>query len=220
MKEYKIGIVEDNPEELNSIKRTIYSHLSEDYVITYKDYNINSNNIDDKQIVKEIEDDIINNNIMLLIIDNKLVAEGVRLKGSSIYEKVKKIASNFPNIIMTNYKEEAYDSDYVDPDKVYDKENFFLNKEYTREKINSICLSIDKYNKLKNNIIAEKKRLINEYEQDSEEESQETLNELLKTDLEIKKYTPIEVTYLEELISPDYVKEIIELLDKIKSKLD
>lgn len=104
--------------------------------------------------------------------------------------------------------------------KTWPKSNFFLNKEYTRDKINSICLSIDKYNKLKNNIIAEKQRLINEYEQDSEEESQETLNELLKTDLEIKKYTPIEVTYLEELISPDYVKEIIELLDKIKSKLD
>ena len=57
---------------------------------------------------------------------------------------------------MTNYRDEAYDSDYVDPDKVYDKEKFFLNGDYTKEKIKSICLLIEKYSKLKKNIIAEK----------------------------------------------------------------
>ena len=36
----------------------------------------------------------------------------------------------------------------------------------------------------------------------------------------MKKYTPVETTYLEQLISPDYVKEIVDLLDEIKSKLD
>ena len=121
---------------------------------------------------------------------------------------------------MTNYKDETYDSDYVDPDKVYDKETFFLNQEYTKEKIKSICLCIDKYNKLKSNIIAEKNRLIDEYKKDSDDDNQKTLNELLKVELEMKKYTPVETTYLEQLISPDYVKEIVDLLDEIKSKLD
>ena len=36
----------------------------------------------------------------------------------------------------------------------------------------------------------------------------------------MKKYTPVETTYLEQLISPDYVKEIVELLDEMKDKLD
>lgn len=218
MKEYKIGIIEDTVEELNSIKRTIYSHLYNNYNVIYKDYelkNINYNNI-----VNEIENDILNNNIMLLIIDNKLVIEGIQLKGTSIYEEIKKVVSDFPIVIMTNYKDETYDSDYVDPDKVYDKEKFFLNGEYTKEKIKSICLSIEKYNKLKNNIIAEKNRLIDEYKKESETDGQETLNELLKVDLEMKKYTPVESSYLEELISPDYVKEIVELLDEIKNKLN
>lgn len=220
MKEYKIGIIEDTLEELNSIKRTIHSHLSKNYIINYKDYEISSNKVNLDVIVKEIENDILNNNIMLLIIDNKLVIEGIRLKGTSIYEKVKKVASDFPVIIMTNYKDETYDSDYVDPDKVYDKETFFLNQEYTKEKIKSICLCIDKYNKLKNNIISEKNRLIDEYKKDSDDDNQKTLNELLKVELEMKKYTPVETTYLEQLISPDYVKEIVDLLDEIKSKLD
>lgn len=220
MKTFKIGIIEDTNEELNSIKRTIYSNLSKTYNIDYKDYDMNISNINEEYIVKEIETDILNDNIMLLIIDNKLVVEGKRLKGTSLYEKVKKIASNFPIIIMTNYKDEAYDSDYVDPDKIYDKENFFLNKEYTKEKINSICLSIENYNKLKNNIIAEQKRLIDKYENDDKNESQDTLNELLKVELEMKKYTPVDTTYLEELISPDYVKEIVDLLDEINKKID
>ena len=36
----------------------------------------------------------------------------------------------------------------------------------------------------------------------------------------MKKYIPVESTYLEQLISPNYVKEIVELLDEIKNKLD
>lgn len=220
MKEYKIGIIEDTLEELNSIKRTIYSYLSNDYKVVYKDYELNNKNTNCDNIINEIENDILNSDIMLLIIDNKLVIEGNRLKGTSIYEEVKKIVSDFPIIIMTNYKDEAYSSDYVDPDKVYDKEKFFLNGEYTKDKINSICLSIEKYNRLKNNIIAEKRRLIDEYKKETETDGQDTLNELLKLDLEMKKYTPVETSYLEELISPDYVKEIVDLLDEIKGKLD
>lgn len=220
MKEYKIGIIEDDLEELNSIKRTIYTHLSFNHTILYKDYDLYNNIINYVDIIDEIKKDILEDKIMILIIDNKLVIEGNRLKGTSIYEEVKKIASDFPIIIMTNYRDEAYDSDYVDPDKVYDKEKFFLNGEYTKEKINSICLLIEKYSKLKKNIIAEKNRLIDEYEKEITNDGQDKLNELLKVELEMKKYTPVETTYLEQLISPDYVKEIVELLDEIKDKLD
>lgn len=218
MKEYKIGIIEDDLEELNSIKRTIYIYinLSLNHTIMYKDYQLNNKSTNYVDIIDEIKKDILDDKIMLLIIDNKLVVEGNRLKGTSIYEEVKKITSDFPVIIMTNYKDEAYDSDYVDPDKVYDKEKFFLNGEYTKEKINSICLLVDKYMKLKNNIIAEKNRLIEEYKSEISNEGQDKLNELLKVELEMKKYTPVETTYLEQLISPDYVREIIELLDKNK----
>ena len=220
MKEYKIGIIEDDKEELNSIKRTLYTHLSLSHTILYKDYEFSNKSINYDDIIDEIKKDILDNKIMLLIIDNKLVIEGNRLKGTSIYEEVKKNASDFPVIIMTNYRDEAYNSDYVDPDKVYDKEKFFINGEYTEEKIKSICLLVDKYMKLKNNIIAEKDRLINEYKNEDSNEGQDKLNELLKVELEMKKYTPVETTYLEQLISPDYVKEIVELLDEIKDKLN
>ena len=181
---------------------------------------MNNKTLNYADIIDEIKKDILDDRIMLLIIDNKLVVEGNRLKGTSIYEEVKKIASDFPVIIMTNYRDEAYDSDYVDPDKVYDKEKFFLNGEYTNEKINSICLSIEKYSKLKKNIIAEKNRLIDEYKKENVDDGQDKLNELLKVELEMKKYTPVETTYLEQLISPEYVKEIVELLDEIRGKLD
>ena len=220
MREYKIGIIEDDLEELNSIKRTIYTHLSFDHTILYKNYDMNNKDINYINIIDEIKKDIIDDKIMLLIIDNKLIAEGNRLKGTSIYEEVKKITSDFPVIIMTNYRDEAYNNDYVDPDKVYDKEKFFLNGEYTKEKIKSICLLIEKYSKLKKNIIAEKNRLIDEYEKEITNDGQDKLNELLKVELEMKKYTPVDTTYLEQLISPDYVKEIVELLDEIKDKLD
>ena len=197
MREYKIGIIEDDSQELNSIKRTIYTNLSSEHSVLYKDYNLSNNSINYSNIISEIKNDILDDQIMLLIIDNKLVIEGNRLKGTSIYEEVKKIASDFPVIIMTNYRDEAYDSDYVDPDKIYDKDS-----------------------KLKRNIIAEKNRLIDEYEKEVNNDGQDKLNELLKIELEMKKYNPVETTYLEQLISPNYVKEIVELLDEIKNKLD
>ena len=59
-----------------------------------------------------------------------------------------------------------------------------------------------------------------EYEKEITNDGQDKLNELLKVELEMKKYTPVDTTYLEQLISPDYVKEIVELLDEIKDKLD
>ena len=88
MKEYKIGIIEDDSEELNSIKRTIYTNLSLEHSVLYKDYNLSSNNMDYSNIISEIKNDILDDQIMLLIIDNKLVIEGNRLKGTSIYEEV------------------------------------------------------------------------------------------------------------------------------------
>jgi len=220
MKEFKIGIIEDDFEELNSIKRTIDTRLSFYYTITFEDYFLNNDTIKYANLIDKIKKDILDDKIMILIIDNKLVVEGNRLKGTSIYEEVKKIASSFPVIMMTNYKDETYDSDYVDPDKVYDKEKFFLNGEYTKDKINSICLLIEKYNKLKKSIIAEKNKIIDEYKNEINDDNQNKLNELLKLEIEMKKYTPIETSYLEQLISPDYVKEIVELLDEMKDKLD
>ena len=80
MKEYKIGIIEDDLEELNSIKRTIYTHLSFDHTIMYKDYDLHNNTINYVDIIDEIKKDILEDKIMLLIIDNKLVIEGNRLR--------------------------------------------------------------------------------------------------------------------------------------------
>ena len=140
MREYKIGIIEDDSEELNSIKRTIYTNLSSEHSVLYKDYNLSNNSINYSNIISEIKNDILDDQIMLLIIDNKLVIEGNRLKGTSIYEEVKKIASDFPVIIMTNYRDEAYDSDYVDPDKIYDKEKFFQMENILKKKSNQyVC---------------------------------------------------------------------------------
>lgn len=220
MEEYKIGIIEDDNSELNSIKRTIDYHLSSENSILFKDYKINESKLEYNDIIEKIKQDIINNDIMLLIVDNKLVVDGKIVNGTSIYEELKKSITDFPVVVMTNYREDAYKSDYVDPDKVYSKENFFANGEYTKEKINSINLMIEKYTRMKNNIIAEHEKIVKEYMYESKNEGQDKLNELLKLDLEKKKYTPVDTTYLEELISPDYIKEIIELLEEVKENLD
>ena len=52
MREYKIGIIEDDLEELNSIKRTIYTHLSFDHTILYKNYDMNNKDINYINIIQ------------------------------------------------------------------------------------------------------------------------------------------------------------------------
>ena len=219
MKEYKIGIIEDTTYDLKALKRTMFANKG-DNIVNFKDYDISDTKITEDEIVEEIKNDILDNNIMLLIIDNKLIIKDNKLKGTTIYEKVKEIIRNFPIVIMTNYKDEAYDNKYVDPDKIYDKEYFFKNGEYSKEKIKSMFLCIDRYNDLKNNIIAEKERLVREYENSSSDKSQETIDELLKVESEMKDYTLSNMSYLEELISGEKVREVIELLDELNSKLD
>ena len=55
MQEDTLGIIEDDLEELNSIKRTIYTHLSFDHTIMYKDYDLHNNTINYVDIIDEIK---------------------------------------------------------------------------------------------------------------------------------------------------------------------
>lgn len=219
MKKYYVGIIDDTEDECNSIKRTIYTNKETDCEIIFKVYEPTNSNLINDNLLDKIQEDIVNNQLMILIIDNKLIVNGATLLGTTIYEQLKKITKQFPIIIMTNYVEDAYRNDYVDPDKVYAKSLFFKNGEYTKEKVKSIFLCIEKYNNLKTKIIAEEERLVLEYEKSSSCNHQKTINELMKTELEKKEYTPADITYLEELLSVERVKEIITLLDELNDKI-
>lgn len=223
MNEYRIGIIDDRLPEVNSIERTIDTKKNENSTLYFKNYiGDNSSNIDDSDnLIEAVLNDIISFNIYLLIIDNKLLLNKTSIDGTRIYEEVKKMASNFPVVIMTNYKEVAYKNDDVDPDKVYDKSKFFSDEKYIEEKINSMFLCMDRYLTLRRNAESTKERLEEKYKEAiSDDGEQQILAKMLIADQEVQKYTPVDTSYLEEIISPDRIREIIEFIDEIDKKVE
>lgn len=226
MKEYRIGILEDKSSERDNIKRTIDFNKNKETSVVFVDYDIFCDNQkynefkDKNKIIDEIENDVIDEKISLLIIDNKLINNEFKIAGTGVYKKIKDLISNFPIIIMTNYKEEVFKENVIDSDKVYDKGMFFKNGDYTKEKVNSIFLSIDRFLKNKDSIISNKEELILKYETGTGEDEMSAIIDLLKVEEEEKKYTPVDTSYLEELISPNKIKEIIEYLNEIQSKIE
>ena len=134
-----IGIIDDDNNDIGTLKRTILSILKKnniDICIEFKEYDLSSNRgeISD-EIVKEILNDIINYQISILIIDHKIIIKDKLLSGAEIFEKIRKVAPDFPTIIMTNVVDDSKKNNYVDPDKVYAK-SLFDNKDIVQNLIN------------------------------------------------------------------------------------
>ena len=72
------------------------------------------------------------------------------LNGSDIFEQIRKVAPDFPTIIMTNVVEDSMKNNYVDADKVYAKSEFFKIQGYAKEKTENILRNIKRYENLRN----------------------------------------------------------------------
>lgn len=134
-----IGIIDDDENEINSIQRTIITIIKRNILdvddIEFKIYDLNSEigKLTDNLIKKVIED-ISKFKISLLIIDHKIMVNSNELlNGSDIFEQIRKVAPDFPTIIMTNVVEDSMKNNYVDADKVYAKSEFFKIQGYAKE---------------------------------------------------------------------------------------
>lgn len=219
-----IGIIDDDDDEVNIIQKTIITIIRKNNLIekdiNFKIYDLHSEAGKlTENLMNQIIDDISNFQISLLIIDYKIMVNSNELlKGSDIFEQIRKIAPDFPTIIMTNVVEDSVKNDYVDPDKVYAKSEFFKIGEYAKEKTENIIKNIHRYKNLRETTQEELEELKNELIKDTE--NQEIINKIVEKEKELDKYLPLQRTYLEEVMNPEELKEILKLIEDAKKLLE
>lgn len=219
-----IGIIDDDGNEINSIQRAIITIIKRNNLdadnVEFKIYELNSDAGKlTENLINQVTEDISKFEISLLIIDHKIVANSNELlNGSDIFEQIRKIAPDFPTIIMTNVVEDSMKNNYVDADKVYAKSEFFKIQEYAKEKTENILRNIKRYENLRNSTQQELEELKSELVKDTE--NQEIVNKIVEKEKELDKYLPIQQSYLEEIINLKELKEILKLIEDANKMLE
>lgn len=219
----KIGIIDDVEEEITTIQRTIYDYIQRNNIdavdVEFKIYSLTSETDEiEESLIKEVIQDIEDFEISMLIIDHKIMSRNESINGSGIFEKIRKIAEDFPTIIMTNRVEESLTNDYVDSDKVYAKSEFFKMEEYSKEKVENILRNIKRYEKLRESTQSSLESLKNELVKDTE--NQDIINEIIEKERELDKYLPLQQSYLQEVMNPEQLKEILKLIEDANKLLE
>ena len=115
---YTIGLIDDEENQLKTIRRTIKTNAGNDEKYDFKTYLISDNATD---FVEKVFEDVINDiremKLSSLIVDYKLIVKTSKIKGTDIFKKIKDEVPKFPVIILTEVVEESTEPDFVDADK-------------------------------------------------------------------------------------------------------
>ena len=109
-------------------------------------------------------------------------------------------------------------NNYVDPDKVYAKSEFFKIREYAKEKTENMLKNVKRYSELRNTTQEELDELKIELAKNTE--NQDIVNRIVEKEKELDKYLPIQRSYLEEVINIEELKEILKLIEDAKKLME
>lgn len=215
-----IGLVDDEENQLAQIRRTIKTNAPKGIEYDFITYELSDDikSLVDNVFGKAIHD-IKNNQLSLLIIDYKIMIQVTKVEGTDILKKIQKLLPQFPVIILTDVIDDCISHNFVDPDKVYRKSDFFkLESEYSKNKTANIFRNMERYDVIRShleiNLNSLKSQLVDEGA------NQELYNKLIETEKELDEYIPIEQTEVDKVFDSSKMKEMIELLEKADTLLE
>ncbi|MBO4857977.1 MAG: hypothetical protein J5527_05640 [Treponema sp.] len=209
---YTIGLIDDNEEQLSDIRAAIKTNKTRDIEINFKSYLIpqdseNAINV----LLNEIIEDVKEGKVHSLIIDYKIVVLEKIIKGSELLNLVKKHLSNFPVIILTEIPEESKKPNFIDSDKVYIKRDFLKVKEdYSKEKVNNIIDSIEKYVSQKDSLLV--KLIENQNSINSSSDKISKIQEIIEIENQLSSFIPMNITQADKSIDKMKIANLIELI--------
>ncbi|MBR3613934.1 MAG: hypothetical protein IKL55_02010 [Clostridia bacterium] len=210
MSKYIIGIIDDEPFNVKTIRGTIKIHATED--VGFKTYLLNElDEVSISKIYKEVLKDIENNSISTLIIDEKIISNSNEIRGSEIFAKIKQKVDKFPMIILTNFPDDCMNDNIIDPDKIYKKIDFLnIDSDTSKELVKKIFLNAQKY--MEQRCIVEQK--IKELEEQIENNGYKSqiVTDIIENEEMLQNLRPTDFRQIEKLMKPDEIKEILELI--------
>ena len=216
---FYIGIIEDEIAEASSAMLSLTENSDQIEEQSFKLYPMMKKENFKEELFEKITEDIKNNRIQGLIVDYKLEKMDEVLEGIEVVNFVHELVPEFPVIILTNVPDDSKKNDKADPDKVYAK-NVFLNneKKETRDMVYNIVRNLERYVKKRVELETRREQLLNCVVDNAQEN--ETYGELLETEKELNKYTPIGMTEIDNTYKVDDMKEALELLKEYKGLLE
>lgn len=216
---FYIGMIEDDLAEASSAMLSLNENSDQIEEQSFKIYPLMKKENFKKELFENITEDIKDNRIQGLIVDYKLDTMDEVLEGIEVVNFVHELVPEFPVIILTNVPDTSKKNDKVDPDKVYAKEVFLNNeKEETRDMVYNIVRNLERYVKKRVELETRREQLLNCVVDNAQEN--ETYGELLETEKELNKYTPIGMTEIDNTYKVDDMKEALELLKEYKGLLE
>lgn len=217
---YTIGLIDDEENQLKTIRRTIKTNAKGDEKYDFKAYLISDNATDFiERVFEEVINDIRELKLSSLIVDYKIIVKTSKIKGTDIFKKIKEEVPKFPVIILTEVVEESTEPEFVDADKVYKKKDFYkIESEYSKEKVFNIFDSMRKY-------IGQRDKLqltIDDLKQKLTEGSlgREAIGSILSLESQLDDFVPTEQSQIDKVFNEEKAKEIVALIEKANELLE
>lgn len=214
MNNYYIGIIDEDQDEIQDIKRTILINkpesISED-LIQFVDYPLPQNaSILSDEVTNSVLRDIVNGTIHLLIVDYRIIVESTYVEGTEIFNKISSLVSKFPTIILTNVPDDCY-KPFIDADKVYSKRAFFkVDENYSQEKTRNIFRNIENYKSQREQLSATLGEQLLKLE--TQGYSLETYQSIISLEKALDAYLPQGQSTVEKDLSITELKDAVDLL--------
>lgn len=220
MDKFIVGIIDDEQNAIRKIRGIIKENKPEDVEVEFKAYFLeNEKGISIKNLSKEILEDIKNNKINTLIIDQKIIVSAGEVEGTEIFKTIKEVVDKFPVIMLTNIADECIKDDFVDPDKVYKKSDFFaIDEEKSKELVRKIFINARKYNDSRTQIEAKIRVLQNEISENGN--SAEIVSEIIDNEEKLSEFKPTDYTQIEKIVNPQKIKDVLDLLNEVNNLLE
>lgn len=215
MNRYRIGLVDEDPVDLDYIKRTILINMPNGISKEQVDFldvplpNPFCESMD--SIIDYLVEAIAEEKIQLLIVDYKIVVSTKVFEGTEIFKRISDIVPKFPLIMLSNLSNDCYDKVFVDADKVYSKKGFFaIAGEYSKEKVANIFRNMDKYLTQRAKLTTQLTEQLTLLETD--EYSAESIRSIIETETDLDCFTPQKMSKSEKGLPLDDLKEAVDIL--------
>lgn len=221
MDKYIIGIVDDEEIAINKIKVSIEENMIGGAEVEFKIYLVDEVELNIQKLSEEILEDIEENRITTLIIDEKIMRNSTEIKGSKLYDLIKQKVGKFPIIILTNYGEDAQNTYSVDPDKVYEKIQFFnFNTEKGKELVNNIFINAKIYKENRQKLERRMKELEDKIAKDGTSGHIDDINEIAEVADKLASLKPMQDNPVEKSMKAEELEKALEILKKANNILE
>ncbi len=222
MDRYVIGIVDDEESAIRKIKVTIKENRPQNINIAFKEYLLEQNeDVRIETLKKQVLQDIENNEIVTLIIDEKIIRNATEVEGSKLFNEIKQKVEKFPMIILTNWSEDVEMTYLIDPDKIYKKIDFFdFESEKSKRQVKNIFINAKVYKENREQLERKIQDLEEKISKQEITEQTDTINEISLHEEKLKQLKPTDYNQIEKYMKPDEIKEVLDILKKANDLLE